>query len=100
MERGHIAGRRRDASVLDCRRRDVSLPPLNLEQLIALMLTFDMAEARMWLAGGWAVDAIVGKKTPPHGDVDLSVNRTDVAAVSPSSKRHLRGHDPAGRRRG
>lgn len=29
---------------------------------------------RIWIAGGWAVDAIVGRTTRPHGDLDLAVD--------------------------
>src|SRR4051812_28485863 len=31
-----------------------------------------------WVAGGWAVDALVGEQTRPHGDLDLAVRSDDV----------------------
>lgn len=34
-----------------------------------------------WLAGGWALDAFVGRQTREHADVDVSVLRRDQAAV-------------------
>lgn len=35
------------------------------------------AGVRVWLDGGWGVDALVGRMTRPHDDVDLFVRRTD-----------------------
>jgi lincosamide nucleotidyltransferase A/C/D/E len=34
----------------------------------------------VWLDGGWGVDALVGRQTRPHGDIDLFVRRGDAAA--------------------
>lgn len=35
-----------------------------------------------WLAGGWAVDAIVGKETRRHGDLDLLVSEDSLDGVA------------------
>lgn len=32
----------------------------------------------VWLDGGWGVDALLGKETRPHGDVDIVVQQKDV----------------------
>jgi lincosamide nucleotidyltransferase A/C/D/E len=32
----------------------------------------------VWLDGGWGVDALLGKKTRPHGDLDIAVRHRDV----------------------
>jgi lincosamide nucleotidyltransferase A/C/D/E len=29
---------------------------------------------RIWIAGGWAVDAVVGRVTRPHGDLDIAAD--------------------------
>lgn len=34
-----------------------------------------------WLDGGWGVDALLGKQTRPHGDLDLIIQGKDVAAL-------------------
>ncbi len=34
------------------------------------------AGIRAWVAGGWAVDAVVGRQTRSHGDLDLAVDAT------------------------
>src|SRR5882757_801353 len=31
-----------------------------------------------WVDGGWGVDALVGKQTREHGDLDLGVVRSDL----------------------
>ena len=39
-----------------------------------------------WIAGGWAIDMFLGRKTREHGDVDVALLRSDWAAV----QQHLR----------
>ena len=34
---------------------------------------------RLWIAGGWGVDALVGRQTRIHGDLDLAVDVTRMA---------------------
>jgi lincosamide nucleotidyltransferase A/C/D/E len=36
---------------------------------------------RIWLDGGWAVDACLGSQTRRHGDLDIVIEQRDVAAV-------------------
>ena len=38
---------------------------------------FDEADARAWLDGGWGVDALVGKQTRPHDDLDIMIPTED-----------------------
>jgi lincosamide nucleotidyltransferase A/C/D/E len=33
---------------------------------------------RVWIDGGWCVDALLGKQTREHSDLDLAVGREDV----------------------
>lgn len=35
-----------------------------------------------WVAGGWGVDALVGRQTRPHRDLDLVVRDEDMAALT------------------
>jgi lincosamide nucleotidyltransferase A/C/D/E len=39
-----------------------------------LLAEFDRAGLRAWVAGGWAVDALVGRRTRPHRDLGLAVD--------------------------
>ena len=34
-----------------------------------------------WIAGGWAIDMSLGRKTREHGDIDVAVLRSDWSAV-------------------
>jgi len=36
---------------------------------------------RIWLDGGWAVDACLGSQTRRHADLDIVIEQRDVAAV-------------------
>ncbi len=37
---------------------------------------------RVWLDGGWAVDACLGEQTRRHGDLDIVVEQPDVETVT------------------
>jgi len=47
-------------------------------QVVDLFRAFAAAELRVWLAGGWAVDAIVGRQTRAHDDMDVAVDARDL----------------------
>jgi lincosamide nucleotidyltransferase A/C/D/E len=36
---------------------------------------------RAWVAGGWAVDALVGEQTRLHGDLDLAVDADELTEL-------------------
>lgn len=36
------------------------------------------ARTDAWIAGGWAIDALVGQETRPHRDLDLAVRSEDL----------------------
>jgi uncharacterized protein (DUF952 family) len=44
---------------------------------------------RWWVAGGWALDLFLGRKTRPHADLEISVLAGDQSALF----EHLRGWD-------
>ena len=47
----------------------------------------ESAAIRIWLDGGWGVDALIGEETRPHSDLDAAVelDKTDsiIAALAP-----------------
>lgn len=51
---------------------------MDSSQVIGLFRAFDRASLRVWAAGGWAVDAIVGRQTREHGDLDVAVDIRDL----------------------
>jgi lincosamide nucleotidyltransferase A/C/D/E len=39
------------------------------------------AGVRIWIDGGWAVDALLGRETRPHDDLDIAIQQKDVAQL-------------------
>jgi lincosamide nucleotidyltransferase A/C/D/E len=35
----------------------------------------------VWIAGGWGVDALLGRQTRPHNDFDIFVQKKDASAM-------------------
>ena len=50
-------------------------------EVLQLLDLLTDAGLRAWVAGGWAVDAVVGRQTRPHGDLDLAVDASQLAAL-------------------
>lgn len=51
---------------------------MDSRQVIGLFEMFERHSFRAWAAGGWAVDALVGRQTRDHGDLDLAVDATQL----------------------
>lgn len=47
---------------------------MNGDQVTALLDEVAAHGLRVWVAGGWAVDAVTGRQTRPHGDLDLAID--------------------------
>ncbi len=47
----------------------------------------DAAGCRSWLAGGWGVDALVGRQTRPHRDLDLLVEASSMESALSALRR-------------
>ena len=54
---------------------------MTVPDVLAVLEGLDRAGVRVWLEGGWAVDALVGRQTRPHRDLDLDIDvrQTDAA---------------------
>ena len=52
--------------------------PLSPDELSEVMAVVD---ARWWLAGGWAIDLFLGRRTREHDDIDVQILRPDHVAV-------------------
>ncbi|WP_319461716.1 nucleotidyltransferase domain-containing protein [Micromonospora sp. RTP1Z1] len=50
-------------------------------QVTALLDEFAAYGLRVWVAGGWAVDAVVGRQTRPHADLDLAIDADQQAEL-------------------
>jgi lincosamide nucleotidyltransferase A/C/D/E len=47
-----------------------------LEQMLAVLDTVGSLGCQFWIEGGWGVDALVGRQTRPHRDVDIDIDGT------------------------
>jgi lincosamide nucleotidyltransferase A/C/D/E len=56
-------------------------------EVARIVAYLESAGARIWLDGGWGVDALVGEETRPHSDLDavVELDKTDsiIAALAP-----------------
>jgi lincosamide nucleotidyltransferase A/C/D/E len=50
-------------------------------QALTLYRMLSEAGARVWIDGGWGVDALLCRQTRVHGDLDLGVARPDLQLV-------------------
>ena len=51
------------------------------DQVLELYNWFKDNGITVWIDGGWGVDALLGRQTRPHADLDIAVARTDNAAL-------------------
>ena len=51
------------------------------EDVIAIYRTLSAHHIRVWLIGGWGIDALLGEQTRPHKDLDLIMLVDDVARL-------------------
>ena len=47
---------------------------MTVEEALAVQDTVRSVGCRFWLEGGWGIDALAGRQTRPHRDVDLDVD--------------------------
>ena len=52
------------------KRRIVNTPA---ERVLAIVDLLAATETPVWLAGGWGIDALLGRQTRRHGDIDLVI---------------------------
>jgi lincosamide nucleotidyltransferase A/C/D/E len=65
---------------------------VDVEAFLRLM---DDLGIRVWLDGGWAVDACLGSQTRSHEDLDIEIEERDLAAAVAAL--HERGYTPVPR---
>jgi lincosamide nucleotidyltransferase A/C/D/E len=63
------------------------MEPADREMTAADVLAFlDLVAAervRIWVDGGWAVDACLGAQTRPHEDLDIVIEERDLSTAVP-----------------
>ena len=63
------------------RLRDGVKPAVRSDEVLDLLAALTAAGVRCWLAGGWGIDALVGRQTRAHRDLDLVVDGADTATA-------------------
>jgi lincosamide nucleotidyltransferase A/C/D/E len=53
-----------------------------------VLKALDDAGVDAWVDGGWGVDALIGRETRPHEDLDLMVSASDAAPVAALLEAH------------
>ena len=56
-------------------------PEMHAPDVLEVTATLDRRHVDAWIAGGWAVDALVGEQTRPHRDLDLAVRSEHLEAA-------------------
>jgi lincosamide nucleotidyltransferase A/C/D/E len=46
----------------------------SVEELLGVVALLRAVGCRFWLEGGWGVDALVGRQTRPHRDIDVDID--------------------------
>jgi len=56
-------------------------PEMTAEDVIGIMQLFNQNDIALHLDGGWGVDALLGRQTRPHADLDIAVQHDAVARI-------------------
>lgn len=52
---------------------------MSVGDVLSFLNLFEKHHIDIWLDGGWAVDALLGEQTRPHGDQDIVIQERDVS---------------------
>jgi lincosamide nucleotidyltransferase A/C/D/E len=55
--------------------------PVEADEVLSVLDALGREGLKVWLDGGWGVDALLGEETRPHGDVDLVVELAALPRV-------------------
>src|SRR5687767_14976814 len=61
--------------------RSSTVPIICAASARELVQLLEQASAPVWIDGGWAVDALLGRQTRDHGDLDIAIEQRHVAAA-------------------
>jgi lincosamide nucleotidyltransferase A/C/D/E len=51
---------------------------MTAEDVVNLYTQLEKQQIKIWIDGGWCVDALLGKQTRPHKDLDIAIQWRDV----------------------
>lgn len=50
---------------------------MEAEDVLTLYNLFEENDIKVWIDGGWGIDALLGKQTRPHKDLDIAIYHKD-----------------------
>jgi len=59
------------------------------DDVVAIISMLQRAHCPVWIDGGWGVDALLGRQTRDHADLDLAIALGDVATAQTLLMRQL-----------
>ena len=68
---------------------------MTAEDAVAIVEDLEQAGLSVWVDGGWGVDALVGRQTRPHRDLDVAVDYQSLDDVRVTLARRGFDHDPS-----
>lgn len=51
---------------------------MSADDVAQLYASLDSSGITIWIDGGWAIDALVGRQTRPHSDLDIAIRSSDL----------------------
>ena len=54
---------------------------MTLDDVVQVIDGLNNAGVKVWVDGGWCVDALIGRELREHGDLDIAVSRPDEDAL-------------------
>ena len=56
-------------------------PRMTASDVVAIYDACEATGIHIWIDGGWSVDALLGKETRPHADLDIAIETGNVPAL-------------------
>lgn len=67
---------------------------MDADEVVRVLDLLDRSQITVWLDGGWGVDALLGRQTRPHDDLDLVIPRPDCKGAEAVLAELGFTHDP------
>jgi lincosamide nucleotidyltransferase A/C/D/E len=52
---------------------------MNENDVVDLLKKAEQINVTVWIEGGWGIDALIGRQTRPHNDIDIFIQKKDAA---------------------
>src|ERR1700736_3930072 len=58
--------------------KECNLTEMTPVDVIDLYTSIENLGVKIWVDGGWGVDALLGEQTRPHKDLDIAIQQKDI----------------------